>query len=296
MSSYVDQLYKLNKIHPPKWLSNNIMFEGVTGSVSYGVSNDTSDMDLVGFCIPPKDLVFPHLAGEIPGFGTQIHRFEQYQQHHVDMPDWGKKFDISIYSIVKFFQLVMENNPNMVDSLFLPRHCVLHSTDIFERVREQRKLFLHKGAWHKFKGYAYSQMSKIRQKSNSSNPARAASILQFGFDVKFAYHVVRLMLEVEQILAEEDLDLQKHSEILKSIRRGEWSLEKIEQFFTDKERELEKLYVSSNLPYKPDEARIKQLLLECLEMHYGDLSATVIKDTSCLSLIRELDAVLGKYR
>ena len=25
-------------------------------------------------------------------------------------------------------------------------------------VREKRKLFLHKGAWPKFKGYAYSQL------------------------------------------------------------------------------------------------------------------------------------------
>lgn len=296
MSSYVDQLYQLQKIQPPKWLANNVMFEGITGSVSYGVSTDQSDMDIIGFCIPPKELLFPHLAGEIPGFGTPLPRFEQFQQHHIAMPEWGKKFDVTVYSIVKFFQLVMENNPNMVDALFLPRHCVLHSTAIYERVRDQRSLFLHKGAWHKFKGYAYSQMSKIHQKTNSSNPARAESIRQFGFDVKFAYHTVRLMLEVEQILAEGDLDLQRHAEVLKAIRRGEWPLQKIEQFFSDKERELEKLYVSSPLPFKPDETAIKQLLIECLELHYGNLDTVVTKDTSCSALLRDLEAVLARYR
>jgi hypothetical protein len=60
----------------------------------------------------------------------------------------------------------MENNPNMVDALFLPRRCVLHSTPIYEHVRENRTMFLHKGSWHKFRGYAYSQLSKIRQQQN----------------------------------------------------------------------------------------------------------------------------------
>ena len=144
------------------------MYLTIMGSNAYGVSSDTSDMDLYGFCIPPKTLVFPHLAGEIPGFGRQIQRFEQWQEHHVKDQD-GKDttYDFSVYSIVKFFQLCMENNPNMIDSLFTPRRCVLVSTQVGELVRTNAKYFLHKGAWHKFKGYAYAQVSKMRNKSKN---------------------------------------------------------------------------------------------------------------------------------
>jgi len=40
---------------------------------------------------------------------------------------------------------------------------------------------------------------------------------------------------------------------------------------------LELLYNSSTVvPYKPDEEKIKTLLLNCLEEHYGDLSAVVV--------------------
>ena len=53
MGSYVKMLSE--HLSPPSWLVDNVMFEGLTGSVSYGVSNDTSDMDIVGFCIPPKE-------------------------------------------------------------------------------------------------------------------------------------------------------------------------------------------------------------------------------------------------
>ena len=67
------------RLHPPSWLPNNLCFETVMGSAAYGVSSDESDVDVYGICLPPKELVFPHLAGEIPGFGTQLKRFEQWQ-------------------------------------------------------------------------------------------------------------------------------------------------------------------------------------------------------------------------
>jgi hypothetical protein len=39
--------------------------------------------------------------------------------------------------------------------------------------------------------------------------------------VKFAYHVIRLLGEAEQILLEGDIDLRRNSAQLKAIRRGD---------------------------------------------------------------------------
>ena len=295
MASYLRKLSDQGLIMPPKWLPNNVMFEGMTGSVSYGCSTDSSDMDIVGFCIPPKELVFPHTAGIIQGFGTQIQRFDQYVQHHVKSQDGKKEFDFTCYSIVKWFQLTMENNPNMIDVLFLPRRCVLHSTEMYEYIREHRREFLHKGSWPKFKGYAYSQLNKIRNKTNSKNPKRLASIQKFGYDVKFAYHVVRLLLEVEQIMVEHDLDIERHREMYKSVRRGDWSLEDLEKWAADKEADLEKVYHESSLRYKPDEALIKTHLIHCLEGHYGSMDNLLAVQRSDSALKSEIEAVLEKY-
>ena len=133
-------------IHPPKWLPDNVAYITDMGSVAYGVATELSDHDIYGFCIPPKEDVFPHLRGEIPGFGRQINRFEQWQEHHIDYKD--KEYDFTVYSIVKYFQLCMENNPNMIDSLFTSNDCVRHITQVGQLVRDNRKLFLHKGSWH----------------------------------------------------------------------------------------------------------------------------------------------------
>lgn len=165
MSSVIQKLSKEKRISPPKWLPNAVAYETMMGSVAYGVSSDTSDLDVYGFCIPPKEQIFPHLAGEIPGFGRQVQRFEQFQEHHIKDPDalggTGREIDATIFSIVKYFQLALENNPNVLDSLFTPANCVLHVTQIGNMVRDRRRDFLHKGAWHKFKGYAYSTVNKL---------------------------------------------------------------------------------------------------------------------------------------
>jgi len=142
-----------------------VQYETIMGSVAYGVSSDTSDLDLYGWAIPPKEDIFPHLRGEIPGFGREAKRFGVYQEHHVEDQDalagHGRLYDLTIFGIVKFFSLAMENNPNVIDCLFTPATCVLHSTRVGNLVRENRRLFLHKGAWPKFKGYAYSQLHKL---------------------------------------------------------------------------------------------------------------------------------------
>ena len=82
--------------------------------------------------VPSYSDVGVKAAGEIPGFDTEKKHFEQYQVHHVFDPDelngHGRTYDLQIFSIVKYFQLAMDNNPNMIDSLFTPQTCVLHIT------------------------------------------------------------------------------------------------------------------------------------------------------------------------
>ena len=294
----LSSLIKQKLIHPPEWLDeNSCAYLTQMGSVAYGVSGATSDIDIYGFAVPPKDMTFPHLKGEILGFGRQIQRYEQWQEHHVYDAGRQQEFDFSIYSIVKYFNLCMEGNPNMLDSLFVPERCVLHINKIGKHVRENRKLFLHKGCFHKFKGYAYAQMSKIKNKTNSSNEKRTADIEANGFDTKFAYHLVRITEECEQILMEGDLDIERNREHLKAIRRGELSLEQIEEWFAKKNQSLEELYVSSSLQHSPDEAAIKKVLLACLEMAYGSLDSVVSTQgsTTATTLLNDLKSLISKY-
>jgi predicted nucleotidyltransferase len=290
-------LHRLEKdklIQPPVWLADGTQYLTVMGSVSYGVSTDYSDEDITGFAIPPKEIVFPHTVGILKGFGDQGQNFNNWQQHKVLKGD--KEYDFSVYSIISFFQLCMDNNPNMVDSLFTPERCIRHITPVGEMVRESRRLFLHTGSFSKFKGFAYGQLKQAKNKKHAEDPKRQADIDKYGYDIKGAYHVVRLALECEQILTEGDLDLERNKEQLKAIRAGEWTLERLETFYEDKEAHLENLAAESKLPKYPDQDALKTLLLRCLEAHYGNLSSTITLLTDVDKVLAEMQKVVDRYR
>lgn len=344
----LQELEQKELIKPPKWLSDNCQYLTMMGSVAYGVSSDTSDMDIYGFSIPPKSIVFPHLAGNIEGF-DEYERFEQWQEHHIIDPSacagHGREYDFSIYNIVKYFKLLMDNNPNMVDSLFTPQFCVLHCTKVGNMVRDRRDIFLHKGAYHKFRGYAFSQLSKadavkknifiiaIRKFEEDHNvptdttyaqskirenfpqlstveymeyselfskgqgiTKRFESQKRWNTDVKFLYHLARLLDECEQILTLHTMDLQRSKDYMKAIRKGEVSEEDLKQFFSVREKELEKVYHESSLRYSPDKAQIKTLLVECLEEHYGNMSKCIVIPDAAKMALKEIETILDRYR
>lgn len=296
-SNLIMDLTSRRLIHPPTWLPEQTQYLTIMGSFAYGVSSDTSDCDVYGWAIPDKVDVFPHLKGEIEGFGRQKQRFEVWQQHGIVDPTamggLGREYDFAVYNVVKYAQLCMENNPNMIDSLFVPVNCIIHMTPVGQVFRDRRKDFLHKGAWAKFKGYSYSQLAKARSKEFLQSPERRAEIEQYGYSTKFGYHIVRLLGEVEQLLVEGDIDLQRNREQLKSIRRGEWSLEQLERYFVDKERQLEQVYLDSQLPYKPDDGKIRGILLDVLEQHFGSLSGAVVRENQVVAALREIQRIAG---
>jgi len=216
----------------------------------------------------------------------------------------------------------------------------LHSTQVGEHIRENRHLFLSKKAWHTYKGYAYAQLNKCKNKNinayidvceslgikenismenfleiedryadydvavfkkihtkvhqSGKLTSRVDMIKKHGYDVKFAYHIVRLLNEVEQILTEHDLDLERNREQLKSIRRGDWTLTAVEEYFEQKEKELEKINSESTLRWSANEDEIKTVLMECLEMHYGSLEKAVIIPDINKSRLQEASIIIER--
>lgn len=277
----------LNKklVHPPKFItdSNCLVYEAIVGSHAYGCKTDASDEDIYGIVVPPRAYCLPWTAGIISGFGHNPYQFDQYHQPHIREESSGKEWDFTLYNIIRYFHLCFGNNPNMLDSLFVPEHCITHITKIGLIIRDSRKLFLSKLCVPTFRGYSISQMKKMESKQAEGK--RVKLIEKYGFDTKFAMNLVRLMFQVEQILLEGDMDLQRNSQTLIAIRNGQWSIEKVKDVFYAKDSEIEGLVLKSSLRAKPDETKIKDILMECLEVHYGKVAdRIIIEDTATQSL------------
>jgi hypothetical protein len=140
------------------------------------------------------------------------------------------------------------------------------------------------------------ELYKLKTEVENTANSRTPLVLQFGYDTKYVYHLVRLMGEVEQILREGDLDLQRDNERLKAIRRGEWTEERIKEYFAEQEKLLEQVYIDSKLPYSPNdvEPKLKNLLLNCLEEHYGSLEGCVVQPDIAVQALRDIRAVIDR--
>ena len=326
-------LEKKNLISPPNFLSNNTHYLCRMGSAAYGVSMDNSDLDIYGVCIPPKDYIFS--KNYIEGFDPPPLKFNVWQKHHVFDEQVNTKYEFSIYGIVNYFKLAMDNNPNVIDSLFIDREYIIHSTETWENVRKNKHIFLHKKAIKKMIGYAYSQLQKANncreslkeilqfeddceiphsttyEQAKNMNNRYYNKLWEDGFqktsrfetqkiagqDCKFLYHVFRLLDQAKYILKNCDLALQVDDRIsmMKSIRQGEVSHEEIVSYFSKSEKEISSLMNESKLEELPSTKEIRSLLVSTLENHYGSLSSFVNSEDESTLAVREIKNVLSKY-
>lgn len=140
----------------PSWLAESVQYLTLVGSHANGTASKTSDIDVYGICCPPKNIVYPYLYDEIPGFDKPV-RFEKFV---VQEKVFDKKHDITVYSITNFFSLCVANNPNIIESLFTDVQHELYVTRIGRRIKDNRHLFLSKLLFKRFVGFAVQAASR----------------------------------------------------------------------------------------------------------------------------------------
>jgi hypothetical protein len=94
-------------------------------------------------------------------------------------------------------------------------------------------------------------------------------------------------------LSEGDLDIERNKETLKDIRAGNWSVDRINQWFTDKESFMDDLYLKSDLQYSPDTGFVNNLFMNCVEQHYGSI-ADFNKQTLYEQSLRDIKSIIDR--
>ncbi len=117
------------------------------GSQAYGTSTPTSDLDIKGVCIEPRQYHF--------GF---LNNFEQ----HEHMGSKSDGVDKVIYSLKKFAKLAADCNPNIIEVLHVDQSDVLKIDEFGEELRAIKDEFLSKKAKFTFSGYAHAQLKRIK--------------------------------------------------------------------------------------------------------------------------------------
>jgi len=157
-----------------QYVLDHTIFETIVGSRAYGTYRLDSDTDKAGIMIPGKEYFL--------GFES----FEQFQGFPNE--------DHTVYDIRKILNLMLQNNPNTLDLLYSPDHCILKITPYWEKFREVRESFLSTRVRFTFGGYAFSQLKRIRshRKFLFSPPIALPKRSDFGLPEQTLFPTIQL--------------------------------------------------------------------------------------------------------
>lgn len=140
---------------------NLILFEVISGSKSFGLDTPTSDTDIKGVYYLPKDQFYG--LEYIPQISNETN-------------------DIVYYELGRFVELLLKNNPNILEILASPEDCILYKHPLMEYLKIED--FLSKLCKDTFAGYAVSQIKKARglnKKIVNPLPKERKSLLHFCY-------------------------------------------------------------------------------------------------------------------
>lgn len=120
------------------------------GSLAYGTNlPDKGDIDIRGFAFEPPE----QLIGNIKNFETYT--------------DLGT--DTVIYSFNKFIQLLLENNPNILETLGCRADHYFYAGSVAQELVTNLDKFIHKRVFHTFGGYAKMQLARMENAISHSS-------------------------------------------------------------------------------------------------------------------------------
>lgn len=235
---------------------NNLILKVMVGSKLYGTDTVNSDKDYVGIFIPNKEYVMGLSKCE----QVEIRSNPSDSGHRNSKDDT----DTVLYSLPKFIKLAHENNPNIIEIFFVdPQHQVF-CNEYGKRLLESFPFFISKRVKHKFLGYAHSQKMKVLNKNPIGN--RKEYVEKYGYDVKFASHLIRLLSEGLTLLVEGKLHFPiDHNRYITAVKEGKYDMGQVMAKADQLESLVEQAYVNSTLPNSPDRDAIEDLQIEMME-------------------------------
>ncbi len=125
-----------------KNIQHKIIYSGIVGSHAYGLNTPKSDIDIRGvFLSDNKDILLLN--------------------NYVDQVSDDTN-DTVYYELNSYDELLFNNNPNILELLYIPKDKIKHQSPLFEEFIKYRDSFLTKRCKDTFGGYSISQIKKAK--------------------------------------------------------------------------------------------------------------------------------------
>lgn len=231
-----------------------------SGSEVLGLNVEGSaDQDELGVCIEDLNYAFGFTE-----FEQYIYRTATERSGKHDEPSAPGDLDLTIYSLRKFLRLAMHGNPAVVQMLFVPQKSWIKGNAVGSQLQELYPYIISRQAGKRFLGFMESQRQRLLGERGQKKVNRPELEEKFGYDTKYAMHIVRLGFQGVELLTTGSLSLPLEEETRKfvfSIRLGEVPLQDVLTKAGELERELKDLINDSPIQDRPQTEVVEEWML-----------------------------------
>lgn len=231
----------------------NTVLRGQVGSGLHGVTTGADDRDEMGVCIEPPQYVIGNAS-----FDQYIYRTQPE-----GVRSGPGDLDLVVYSLRKWARLAAQGNPTILLLMFIPPQELVEMNDIGRDIQARPERFLSREVALRFGGYLVSQRDQLLGLKSKKHTNRPELVDVYGFDTKFAYHMVRLGIQGVQVLTEGHITLpmpDADRAWLTALRRGEHTKDEALARADDLLDQLNTLSRTADLPAHPDRPAIDRWL------------------------------------
>lgn len=232
----------------------------VGGSELHGAKlQGTDDLDIYGIYIEPPELALG--LESLPHF--------VWSTASNDRRNGPNDVDVTLYSLRKWAGLACKGNPTALHFLFA--NGVLRSP-IWRHIAANRRVFLSRTFVRPFLGFADDQLKRMTgAKGRGKKGQRPEIEAKFGYDVKAAMHVLRLLYECKELLTAGAITLPRpERDFLIRVRTGKFSMDRVIAMAQKLFAECEEASTSSPLPEKLDRSAVSKLVTDSYLMAWRD--------------------------
>lgn len=238
----------------------NTVIRVLNGSEAYGLNLGTSsDRDEMGVCVESLDAF-----GGFSEFEQYIHRTATERTGVSDQKSEAGDLDLVVYGLRKFLRLATQGNPSVLTLLYMQPEDCLQLTAVGRELQAMAPYIVSRQAGKRFLGYMESQRQRLLGERGQKKTNRPELEEKYGYDTKYAMHIVRLGLQGVELLSTGKITLPMTGEdraFCLGIRTGKVTLDECLNRAGELERELKDLLDSSPLPEQPDLKLIQNWML-----------------------------------
>jgi predicted nucleotidyltransferase len=233
------------------------ILRGLVGSTVHGlnVNDGIEDRDEMGVCVEPIDVAM-WLSEPFEQF---IYRSAAEREGRQSARSSAGDLDLTIYSLRKWLRLALKGNPTILLLLFTPEDQLVHADELGAELRTLTPAIVSRRVQAPYLGYLQAQKQRLTGERGQKRVHRPELDEMYGFDTKYAMHMLRLGFQGVELLRTGSLTLpmrEPERSYLRDVRLGRVSEQQCLTRADELERELSDLATASLLPEAPDESRV----------------------------------------